>query len=112
MVAAANNKLVIAISSRALFDLDASHEIFEREGVDAYHRYQISHEDEILAPGDAFPLVQKLLRLNDLLHRPASAECQWGLSSLGGTPERTQTPLSWLIGSAAAGPQSQRCHQP
>jgi 5'-nucleotidase len=67
MVAAADNKLVIAISSRALFDLDASHEIFEREGVDAYHRYQISHEDEILAPGDAFPLVQKLLRLNDLL---------------------------------------------
>ena len=61
------NKLVIAISSRALFDLDASHEVFEREGVDAYHRYQVAHEDEPLAPGDAFPLVRKLLRLNELL---------------------------------------------
>src|SRR5690606_13007453 len=27
-------------------------------------RYQIAHEDELLAPGIAFPLVQKLLRLN------------------------------------------------
>lgn len=61
------DKLVIAISSRALFDLDASHEVFEREGVDAYQRYQVEHEDEPLAPGDAFPLVRKLLRLNELL---------------------------------------------
>jgi 5'-nucleotidase len=63
----AGNKLVIAISSRALFDLDASHEVFEREGVEAYYRYQIEHEDEVLAKGDAFPLVQKLLRINELL---------------------------------------------
>jgi 5'-nucleotidase len=67
MSAASDKKLVIAISSRALFDLDASHEVFEREGVEAYHRYQVEHEDEILAPGDAFPLVRKLLRLNELL---------------------------------------------
>jgi len=58
------NKLVIAISSRALFDLDQSHEVYEREGVEAYGRYQIEHEDEILPPGDAFPLVNKLLGLN------------------------------------------------
>ena len=61
------NKLVIAISSRALFDLDASHEVFEHQGLEAYHRYQIEHEDEVLERGDAFPLVQKLLRLNALL---------------------------------------------
>ena len=30
------SKLVIGISSRALFDLDESHKIFERDGVDAY----------------------------------------------------------------------------
>lgn len=36
-----NQKLVVAISSRALFDLDASHAVFEREGVDAYCAYQI-----------------------------------------------------------------------
>jgi 5'-nucleotidase len=56
--------LVVAISSRALFDLGESHALFEREGVDAFARYQIAREDELLAPGIAFPLVQKLLRLN------------------------------------------------
>ena len=60
------DKLVVAISSRALFDLGDSHELFEREGLDAYARYQIAHEDELLAPGIAFPLVQKLLRLNSM----------------------------------------------
>jgi 5'-nucleotidase len=56
--------LVVAISSRALFDLADSHVLFEREGVDAFARYQIAREDELLAPGIAFPLVQKLLSLN------------------------------------------------
>ena len=58
------DKLVVAISSRALFDLEASHGVFEKEGVDAYCHYQIEHENEVLEPGVAFPLVKKLLRLN------------------------------------------------
>src|SRR5881394_4131061 len=58
------DKLVVAISSRALFDLSESHRIFTEQGVDAYQRYQIAHEDELLAPGPAFTLVKKLLRLN------------------------------------------------
>ncbi len=59
-------KLVVAISSRALFDLQDSHRMFEEEGVEAYCRYQIEHENEPLNPGTAFPLVQKLLRLNEM----------------------------------------------
>lgn len=59
--------LVIAISSRALFDLDASHRVFVEQGLDAYQDYQIAREDEPLEPGVAFALVQKLLKLNDLL---------------------------------------------
>lgn len=59
-------KLVVAISSRALFDLAESHRIFEKEGVEAYCRYQVERENDILEPGTAFPLVQKLLRLNSL----------------------------------------------
>ena len=58
------DKLVVAISSRALFDLTESHRVYTEEGVDAYGRYQVEHEDEILAPGPAFVLTQKLLRLN------------------------------------------------
>ena len=62
-----NEQLVIAISSRALFNLEASHCVYEEQGLDAYQQYQITHEDEPLKPGDAFTLVQKLLGLNDLL---------------------------------------------
>ncbi len=60
-------KLIVAISSRALFDLDASHQVYEAEGVEAYRQYQIAHEAEPLQPGDAFHLVKKLLNINKLL---------------------------------------------
>ena len=61
------DKLVIAISSSVLFDLSESDRIFREQGVEAYARYQIEREEEVLAPGDAFPLVQKLLRINEKL---------------------------------------------
>lgn len=67
MASSLGDKLVIAISSRALFNLDASHEIYEQSGLDAYSRYQIEREEEPLEPGEAFPMVQKLLRINQLL---------------------------------------------
>jgi 5'-nucleotidase len=56
--------LIVAISSRTLFDMEDSHLLFESEGLDAYAAYQRSHEDDVLAPGIAFPLVRKLLGLN------------------------------------------------
>lgn len=62
-----SNKLVIAISSRALFNLDDSHRVYEEQGLEAFQRYQIEHEEAPLQPGEAFPLVQKLLRLNEKL---------------------------------------------
>jgi 5'-nucleotidase len=64
MVQSLENCLVVAISSRALFDLEESHGIFTGQGLAAYARYQIEHEDDVLARGVAFPLVQKLLQLN------------------------------------------------
>ena len=62
-----DSNLVIAISSSALFDMQDSHEIFKTEGVDAFAEYQRRNEQVILPPGDAFPLVNKLLRLNERL---------------------------------------------
>jgi len=59
------SKLIIAISSRALFDLDESHEVYEQQGLEAYSRYQIEREESPLEPGEAFPLVRKLLHLNE-----------------------------------------------
>ena len=61
-----DGKLVVAISSRALFDLEESNRVFEQQGVEAYYEYQLGHEDEVLAPGVAFELVKKLLALNVL----------------------------------------------
>ena len=63
-------KLVVAISSRALFDLDESHRIFEESGKEAFCSYQIEHEEEILQPGVAYSLVSKLLSINEVLGQP------------------------------------------
>jgi len=59
-----SQKLIVAISSRALFNLDESNTVFEKKGIEAYAKYQIDHEGEILLPGVAFPLVKKLLHIN------------------------------------------------
>ena len=64
MTQAEAKNLVVAISSRALFDLDEAHCIYERDGLEAYSAYQIEKEDEALKPGQAFPMVKKLLALN------------------------------------------------
>tara|TARA_B100000941_G_scaffold128669_1_gene90861 strand:- start:1386 stop:2264 length:879 start_codon:yes stop_codon:yes gene_type:complete len=57
--------LKIGITSRALFDLDSSHLIFEKNGLEAYKEHQIVKENCPLEPGQAFSLVKKLLNLNN-----------------------------------------------
>ena len=57
--------LTVAVTSRALFDMEESHALYEDEGVEAYSSYQRTHEDDVLAPGMAFPVVRKLLALNE-----------------------------------------------
>lgn len=56
--------LVVGVSSRALFDLEHENEIFEKEGISGYRKYQQENENESLLPGTAFYLVQSLLHLN------------------------------------------------
>ena len=63
------NKLVVAISSSALFDLSESDRVYREEGVVAYAEHQITREQDPLAPGDAFHLVRKLLEINDQLNK-------------------------------------------
>ena len=60
-----NKKLVIAISSRALFNLEEENKIFEEKGLDEYYKYQIENEDLLLKKGTAFRLVKNLLKIND-----------------------------------------------
>ena len=61
------NLLTVAVSSSALFDLAESDSIYQNEGLEAYRRYQIQHEEQVLEPGEGFLLVKKLLSLNDQL---------------------------------------------
>lgn len=58
------NRLVVGISSRALFNLNKENKIFERDGVEAYAKYQVENENEILDPGPGFGIIRALLNLN------------------------------------------------
>ncbi len=61
-----SNKLVIAVSSRALFDLEEENRIFEEKGLQEYYAYQLAKENELLRPGSGFRLVKNLLGINAL----------------------------------------------
>lgn len=58
------HKIVVAVSATALFDLATESELWQREGLAAFRRHQVAHKDDILAPGPAFPFIQRLLHLN------------------------------------------------
>lgn len=59
------DELVVAISSRALFDLENEHRLFEEKGYSAFRDYQLAHKKDVLEPGVAFPFVRRLLSLNE-----------------------------------------------
>lgn len=59
-----NGQLVVAISSRALFDFEHENEVFEQGDDRAYMDLQLSKLDEPAKPGVAFSLVKKLLAFN------------------------------------------------
>ncbi len=64
-LASSSQPLIVAITARALFDLEDSHGLFERDGIQAYSEHQRARENDVLSPGIAFALVRKLLALND-----------------------------------------------
>jgi 5'-nucleotidase len=57
-------KLVVAISSRALFDFEEENRVFESAGEAKYIELQFSRMDVPAKEGVAFPLVKKLLAFN------------------------------------------------
>lgn len=60
------NRLVVGVSTRALFDMSVANEIFETQGVAAYCKYTTEHEDEPLKPGPGFGLIKALLDINKM----------------------------------------------
>ncbi len=65
-----DDKLVIAVSSTALFDFSEADQVFQEHNEEAYMAYQRRHVDVPARPGVAFKLVEKLLRLNSPEHSP------------------------------------------
>jgi len=65
-----SGKLVVAVASSALFDLTEADHVIQTEGESAYRAYQRKHETKILEPGVVYPLIKRLLALNDENEQP------------------------------------------
>ncbi len=63
-------ELVVCIASTALFDCSESHEIWIRDGLEAYKKHQREHINAALKPSVGFPQVQSLLELNKVVDKP------------------------------------------
>ena len=76
MSASLTGKLVVAISSRALFDFEQENEVFEQGDDRAYMALQLERLETPARPGVAFSLIKKLLAFNqitsDLYDQPGS----------------------------------------
>lgn len=59
-----DNKLVVALSSRALFDFEDENRVFDEHGDAEYASLQLARLDEAARPGIAFWLARKLLAFN------------------------------------------------
>ncbi|RCX09214.1 5'-nucleotidase [Extensimonas vulgaris] len=59
-----DDKLVVAISSRALFDFEEENRVFDPANPSAYMQLQLERLDTPARPGVAFSLVRKLLAFN------------------------------------------------
>lgn len=59
-----DGRLVVALSSRALFDFEEENELFETGDDRAYMRLQLERMEQPARPGVAYPLVRKLLAFN------------------------------------------------
>ncbi len=57
------DKLVVAVSSRALFNLEKENEIFQTKGLDAYYKYQLENENTPLEKGVGYRIVENLLQI-------------------------------------------------
>jgi len=64
MPASLNGQLVVAISSRALFDFEEENRVFEGADDRAYMQLQLQRLEQPARPGVAFSLVNKLLAFN------------------------------------------------
>lgn len=59
-----DKRLVVGISSSALFDLEKEDQLFKSEGLEAYREHQIQFREKPLGKGLAFPFIKRFLNIN------------------------------------------------
>ena len=113
MAVSLEGKLVVAISSRALFDFEEENRVFEQANDRAYMQLQLERLEVPAPPGVAFSLVKKLLAFNDDQHprievvilsrndpvsgmRVFRSAQHYGLPILRGSFTRGQSPWRYL----------------
>ena len=67
-------KLVVGITSTALFDFSHEDKIYREEGTHAFRQYQKNNRNKLPAPGSAFPFIKRLLNLNRLFPEESPVE--------------------------------------
>lgn len=61
-----DRKLVVGVSTNALFNMEKEDNIFVTEGVEKYKQYQESNKNNILEPGLAYPFIRRYLNINEI----------------------------------------------
>lgn len=69
-----DDKLVIAVSSSALFDLSDSHQVFLQQGMEEYRRHQEAHLDQAFPRGVAFSFIRRFLHINQVFAQQQPVE--------------------------------------
>lgn len=69
-----DKKLVVGISSNALFDLRKEDELFQTQGLEAYREYQLKNKAVKLEKGVAFPFIKRFLSINDVYKKEQPVE--------------------------------------
>lgn len=59
-----DKKLVVGVSTNALFNLEKEEQIFEEQGVEAFKEYQKKNRDVLIEKGKAYPFIRRFLNIN------------------------------------------------
>ena len=94
-------KLVVAISSSAVFDMKDANAVYEERGEEAYRNFQRENLSNPFGKGVALPFIRRLLHLNNLypVHQNADG---MGAGSHGNIPHGRHRKESGLEGLQAA----------
>jgi 5'-nucleotidase len=69
-----DRKLVVGVSSTALFNLEHEDEIYQNEGVEEFKKYQEEHKNDIIGKGLAFPFIKRFLNINKVFSEQKPVE--------------------------------------